>query len=148
MVKARTHEDCRATCCCICYLEQGIKVFRQITPNVEALIKEYVDPEYSRHDLNFPTVVCTTCQKALFDRARDVVYGLTKSDYFGSKIPRIPPGQKCECIICHRSRLNGKNWSLFLKAQKEKRGAATGETPAPSPADDAPKCPDCLSPVR
>ena len=150
MVKARDHEACRAACCCICYLECGTKEFRPINQDTESLIKKHVAPEYSRTDLNFPTKICRQCHSALRNRERDVkAYGLHKGEFFGRKIPRCAPGNKCNCIICHRSKLNGQNWKAFIKCQKEKRKAVSGETSAPAPpADDAPKCPDCLSPVR
>ena len=150
MVKAKDHEACRASSCCICYLEYGSKEFRPISQETERLVKKHVAPEYSRFDLNYPTKLCKQCHSALWDREkRGAVYGLHKSEFFGTKIPRCPPHTKCDCIICHRSRLNGQDWKAFIKCQKEKRKAVSGETSAPAPpGDDAPKCPDCLSPVR
>ena len=146
MPNALSHEQCREHCCVLCYLESGNKKLRNISATAESLIRQFVDKDYVRDDINMPKKICTTCDRALRHKANDKPLELHTSEHFGSKVGRAT-AVNCQCIVCRRARLSGYNWRLFRDTWEAKRQAAAA--PPPDPARDATKCcPNCYSPVR
>ena len=147
--KALSHEQCRDLCCVVCYLENCFtkKNLRNISDQLECLIKRYVSKDYVRDDINLPQKICDTCNRTLRHKSEGKPhYRLHISEHFGSKVGR-DTAENCPCTICRRVRLSGHNWRLFRDTWKAKREAAAA--PPPDPAKDATKCcPNCYSPVR
>ena len=107
----RTHEENRKRVCAICLSESGLKskACRPVSAKQEDLIKQYVCPEYSRHETNFPARICQNCNLILTDYAnnKENCHPLSVPDKYVIVVPRntrSSTDRDCDCRICKVAR--------------------------------------------
>lgn len=108
--KFRSHSESLSVLCTVCF-SKG-KDLRNISANIEELVKEFAIPYFDRNDLLCPTSICDLCRKSLskiakgednllniFDRSMlDVMPKFTRQQNSGD--------QQCYCSICDMARGN------------------------------------------
>ena len=139
-----THDKAREKICALCFSENGHKAYRLITDFQEKTIQEYVHADFSRSDRHFPVGICPVCQTRLTRLRAGKISSITLSDCFNHTV--VPPSTRansCNCTICFRAALNGKDWMQFKAEikQKEKTGSVGSFL-------GRRLCPDCLSEVK
>ena len=80
-----------------------------MTPTLEELIKRFAHPSYSVEVLSFPVGLCKFCKKNLYQcKSKGAA---PREEWAAFKleeitIPRVGPGNNCQCAMCHTGRFN------------------------------------------
>jgi len=108
--KKKTHEQCRALVCLICYSKVNNNG-RSITGPLEQLVKQKVSgfQEYSTMSTTYPSKICSTCRWKLLKEKHITPLNIMKScRQKGSE-------EECSCQICHIAKLNGHQYTEYMK---------------------------------
>ena len=119
----RCHEESRKAVCLLCFGKS--KVMRNITSNINRLIKEHVLSGYDNEDVRLPIVVCSNCHTILceygnskFNRKIDLFDHSTLTD----RIARPSSDLICNCKVCDHARSStSSNLSIASIVMKKKR---------------------------
>ena len=100
--KLRSHEDNRRICCAGCG-KKDLKC-HNITPTIEAVLKEEVYDGYNSSDCYFPSGICSTCRASLFiARKGSVVPAVVRDRWNSMDYSKFRPPSRstpCMCQIC------------------------------------------------
>ena len=77
--RARTHSECRAALCALCFT-RGAGKLQSITREIERQVQTLLQADFSLSKLSLPTSICTSCRLKLsrFEKVLDLVYSLHK----------------------------------------------------------------------
>ena len=144
------HDASRLKVCGCCFRKD--QQLRTITDSILDLIKEFCFSDYSLDDTHLPKVVCTGCLRILKGfKDGDDKRRLPSYDYQGinkpKKVTRSISDDPCDCTLCCISRMNGLQYKMYCKSQKNKPGRPKSVTPEVSlPAQKL--CSDCHSEIH
>lgn len=136
--KKRSHEDARKAVCLLCFGKT--KFMRNITPNINRIIKEFVLSGYDDEDIRLPVVLCSSCYTTLcdygkekFNRRIDLFDHSTLTD----RIARPSSNMTCLCKVCdHAKASTSSNLSMATVVMAKKpRGRPSNE-----PYSDSSSC--------
>ena len=148
---ARTHEEARKVVCCCCSRKaKKAKKHHPISvvdTRFSNLIKQYVYSEYSVDNVSHPTALCDTCRLVLvaFEKVSNFLNILAAIIHIifqnpekpGRNLPPLldyshitspPPNTRsneglfCPCTVCELTRVNGSDYTKFVKNHQNKRG--------------------------
>ncbi|XP_065659365.1 uncharacterized protein LOC136083700 [Hydra vulgaris] len=118
----RSHEDNQRMVCACCHLKDLNCIPINLT--LEKLIKEHINPNYSRHVFEYPTGICSSCKSYMYKLASNnpipinVTENWTQADLMFFK-----SGRDCviQCTVCSMDhRVLEKTKARIEKSKSEK----------------------------
>ena len=130
--KLRSHEENRRVCCAGCG-KKDTKCFN-ITPTIEALLKEEVYDGYNSSDCYFPSGICGVCRNNLFiARKGSVVPAAVRDRWNSMDYSKFRPPSRstpCACQICQVVRFKWEKVEEGIKPEIPRIIETTNEAEA------------------